>query len=79
MKTKLIVWIVGLLGLVVGFFFSSKIGDGPQSLIALCGMIVFTFVSAAVLYACEKGRYQVPSCYLFLVSCTSLIGFVVRW
>lgn len=79
MKTKLTVLIVGLLGLVVGFLFSSKFGGGPQSPIVLCGMIVFTFVSAAVLYACEKGRYQVPSCYLFLVACTSLIGFVLRW
>ena len=78
MQTKLIVWIVGLLGLVAGFLLSDKLGDGPEYLTVLCGMIALIFVSAAVVDFCKSGKHAVHSCYLFLVACTSLIGFVLR-
>lgn len=77
MKTNLIVWIVGLLGLVAGFLLRGLTGNGPDSLVALCGLLIFAFLSGALLIACENGKYMVHSSYLFLVACVSLIGFVI--
>ena len=77
MKTKLIVFLVGLLSVVAGLIFRARVGYGPESLMALCGMLEFTFISGALLCVCEKGRYAVQAYCLFLVACTSLIGFIL--
>ena len=77
MKIKLIVWLIGLTALAAGFGIRYKIGFGPHSLIALCVLLAFTFVSAGILVACEKGKYEPHSCVLFLIACLSLIGFIL--
>ncbi len=77
MRNRLFVYSVGLAALAVGFWIRSLFGEGPFTLIALCALIVFAFVSGLALILSEKGKYEMHASFLFLASLLSLIGFIL--
>ncbi len=58
MRIRLFVYAIGLAALAVGFGIRSLFGEGPYTLIALCALIVFAFVSGSLLIMSEKGKYE---------------------
>lgn len=77
MRIRLFVYAVGLAALVAGFAIRSLLGEGPTTLIALCVLIVFAFLSGLALVKSEKGKYEMHASFLFFVSLLGLIGFVL--
>ena len=80
MKTKLIIWIAGLAAMAVGFALRVHLADGPYMLIALCALLVLSFVGGFAVVTSESSKFaKFSGCanFFFLGALLGLIGFVL--